>query len=115
MPDVGILSSDDCTYSMPDFSVGFAGAQCAPEVEFTRWSFNQPAPNSLLFKNCIFENQNGAVVGPWSRKRVTHPFGWMVLLVNGDNYVMTFENAGHITNITYSGTFYELEVKNLNC
>ena len=109
VPKSGILPPT-CSEVQSDFSVGFAGVNCSSQVEFTRWSFNFPSPNSLHFKNCIFENRFGSVSSPWSKKRVTHPRGWMVLLVNTEEYVMTFENAGHITNISYSGTFYELEV-----
>ena len=111
VPYAGILPPHNCSGVKPEFSVGFPGVNCSAVTSFTRWSFNNPAPRSLLYKPCIFENQYGYVTSPWSKKRVTHPFGWMVLLVNSEEYNMTFEDAGHITNITYGGKFYELEVR----
>ena len=110
VPKSGILPPQ-CSDEKSDFSVGFPGVNCSSDVEFTRWSFNNPTPNSLLFKNCSFENRFGSVISPWAKKRVTHGKGWMVLLVNSEEYKMTFEDAGHITNISYQGTFYELEVR----
>ena len=69
-------------------------------------------PPALKFKNAIFRNQYGTETGPWAFKRVTHAEGWMVVLVSQVPYFMYFENAGHLTNISYNGEYFELEVSN---
>ncbi|XP_064635838.1 fibrocystin-L-like [Lineus longissimus] len=108
VPTSGLLPTGDCT-AASDFSHGFAASVCAAGVKFHRFSFNNPSPESLAAKDCIFENQYGSSSVPFEKKRLTHKLGWMVVLVGGTNNTMHFENVDHITNISYSGTFYTLE------
>ncbi|XP_038045747.1 fibrocystin-L-like [Patiria miniata] len=85
------------------------GSSCDDTVRLHRLSFNNPSPSSLLGKAALFTNAHGTTVAPYDEKRITHPKGWMVTLIEGDTYDMAFEDAGHVTNITYDATFYEYQ------
>ncbi|CAH1789358.1 unnamed protein product [Owenia fusiformis] len=92
-----------------EFSVGMDGVICSdPAMKFMRFSFNQPLPRSLEAKDANFTNEFGSSAVPYLKKRLTHPFGWMVSLVSGYQYDMVFDNADQITNLTYNGKFYGL-------
>lgn len=53
----------------------------------------------------------GSSVVPYLKKRMTHKLGWMALLPSGQTYNWHFDNADHITNITYDAKFYGFKVK----
>ena len=57
-----------------------------------------------------FTNQYGTTHAPFEPKRMTHKPGWMALLVSGETYRMDFVDGGHITNISYTGMVYGLQV-----
>lgn len=48
---------------------------------------------------------------PYLKKRMTHKLGWMALLPSGQTYNWHFDNADHITNISYDAKFYGFKVK----
>ena len=108
----GILPSDKCTHNAAGMNVNakVPGSICQADVEFNRWSFNKALPESLEAKNVSFVNKFGSTYCQFQSKRVTHKSGWMVLLASNYDYKMEFVNAGHITNITYTGTVYDLKV-----
>uniref|UniRef100_A0A8C5N9V4 Fibrocystin-L-like n=1 Tax=Gouania willdenowi TaxID=441366 RepID=A0A8C5N9V4_GOUWI len=92
-----------------EWSVGFPGAVCDETVAFHRLSFNNPLPSSLKAKDVILTNSHGTSVVPYLKKRMTHRFGWMALLPSGQTYNWYFDNADHITNISYSAKFYSFK------
>lgn len=104
VPTTGTLPST-CTVDS-GLSVGFSGSKCPGDVKFHRFSFNNIHPSALDYKNVIFTNRFGNSSLPWQKKRFTHPKGWMGCLVSGEEYSMEFENANHLTNISFSGMFY---------
>jgi hypothetical protein len=55
----------------------------------------------------MFENEHGIDAIPWKFKGITHPKGWTCNLVVGCDYKMSFRDLTQVTNITYSGSFYE--------
>ena len=112
VPTSGILPNDKCTHNVAGMSVNahVPGSICQADVEFNRWSFNQAVPESLVSKNVSFVNQFGSTYSEYKSKRVTHKQGWMVLLPSNYDYKMEFVNAGHITNISYTGKVYDLKV-----
>lgn len=103
------LPPDHCFYSAQDSHGPHNGSVCDSTVTFRRFAFNEAAPESLRSKNVLFTNRHGTDVVPFCTKCATHPQGWVVLLILGEEYNMTFENAWQITNITYSGKFYDME------
>lgn len=88
------------------WSSNLQGMICRPGVDVLRFTFNQPEPESLLFKNVSFENSNGVSIVPFARKRDTYAKGWMALLPTAETYNLKFINAEHITNFSYHGGFY---------
>lgn len=87
------------------------GSVCPSNVNFHRFSWNNPAPSSLVARNVTFTNQYGNTTTIWSKKRVTHPKGWMVLLVDAEPTGMAWVDSQQITNITYSGRTYDFNVR----
>ncbi|XP_067676837.1 fibrocystin-L-like isoform X2 [Haliotis asinina] len=105
LPAMDILPSQ-CT-NEPSCSYGVPAKKCNPGVDFHRIAMKNPKPDSLEAKRLRFTNAAGdSVFSEFAHKRVTHKPGWMALLVDGDTYNMTFENAEHITNISYDATVY---------
>ena len=49
------------------------------------------------------------MIGKYAIKRITHKEGWAVILISGLTYTLTWENAGHIGNTSYDGTFSYFE------
>ncbi|KAL5019598.1 hypothetical protein ScPMuIL_002490 [Solemya velum] len=88
-------------------SPGIEISLCPSNINFHRFSFNNISPKSLKFKMAIFSNQYGESSVPFREKRTTHPNGWMVVLVDGEVYSMSMENGQHLTNISYTGVFYD--------
>lgn len=76
---------------------------CPPSVRFHRFSFNNIHPESLDFKNFLISNSNGQAFVPWARKRMTHPKGWMNYMPSRSTYDILWENAEHMTNISFTG------------
>lgn len=114
VPTMGILPDAPlCSHNVTSMTINpdVPGSICGASVRFARFSFNNPTPDSLSFKNVIFKNQHGTTLSVWKKKRLTHKKGWHALLVMGETYEMTFENAGHITNFSYEGVIYNLAVR----
>ena len=55
----------------------------------------------------LMKNAHGTCPLPWKPKSITHKEGWMTTVIVGDDYKLAFANHEHITNISYSGSFYE--------
>ena len=66
-----------------------------------RFSWNNIVPKSLDYKNAMFINEHGTSLSPWAKKRISHPKGWSMVLMANTYYNFTFENADHISNISY--------------
>ncbi|XP_054766411.2 fibrocystin-L-like [Lytechinus pictus] len=101
------LPSDNCDFDMEGFNKGVDGAVCDESVKLHRMAFNQAFPTSLNYKNTIMTNSHGTTVIPYKKKRLTHPTGWMLTLVETETYNFYFENVDHVTNISYSARFDE--------
>ncbi|XP_067947416.1 fibrocystin-L-like [Watersipora subatra] len=100
------LDPNICTAS-PDFSIGNPGGSvCDTPLPFHRYSWNNAQPASLDFKNALLTTEHGTSFAPWLKKRLTHPFGWMVMLMGHTTYNLTYENGGHFTNTSNTGVFY---------
>ena len=108
VPTTGSLPST-CE-DAPDFSVGIPASICPPQYKFHRFAFNNIVPTSLEGKNLLITNQFGTSSVPFAKKRLSHKPGWMCALVDGETYKFVFENGELITNISYTGAFYEFEV-----
>ncbi|XP_061597205.1 fibrocystin-L-like isoform X1 [Cololabis saira] len=105
VPMSNLLDPAHCS-QRDEWSVGFPGAVCDHTVDFHRLAFNNPTPSSLQAKDVILTNSHGSSVVPYLKKRMTHKFGWMALLPSRQTYNWFFQDADHVTNITYDAKFY---------
>ena len=87
-----------------------AAAVCPGTLHFHRLAFNNVYPSSLDGKAVRLTNGNGIVSVPYAVKRFTHKEGWMATLVDGETYTIEFENAEHLTNISFTGMLSEMQV-----
>ncbi|XP_033759106.1 fibrocystin-L-like [Pecten maximus] len=88
------------------FSLGpVNGSVCPLSVTFHRFALNNIVPTSIMYKSLIIRNMYGEAIYPYMKKRVTHPRGWMGLVPDGLETEFEFENAGHLTNISYTARF----------
>ncbi|XP_069572864.1 fibrocystin-L-like [Brachyistius frenatus] len=108
VPLTALLDPAHCSQNA-NWSLGFPGAVCDHTVTFNRFAFNDPTPAILRDKNVIFTSSYGSSVVPYLRDRLTHKYGWMVLLPSRQTYNMDFNGVVHITNITYSAKFYDFK------
>ena len=108
LPSNPNLHPDHCAEDA-SFGVGFPGSSCDTTIRLHRMAFNEPLPSSLLYKDTLFTNAYGTSHVPYKKKRLTHPGGWMLTLINGDEYNFIFEDVDHVTNISYHATFYNYE------
>ncbi|XP_071792804.1 fibrocystin-L-like isoform X2 [Asterias amurensis] len=105
LPSNPNLHPDHCAVDA-GFSVGsINGTSCDTTIRLHRMAFNEPSPTSLKFKYTLFTNAYGTSRIPFRKKRISHPEGWMITLINGDNYNLVFEDAEHVTNISYQARF----------
>ncbi|XP_033099078.1 fibrocystin-L-like, partial [Anneissia japonica] len=104
LPDNPNLPPDHCSRD-DAYSLGVPGASCDNTIKLHRMSFNGVAPTSLKYKDTLFTNEHGTSRIPYHLKRITHPEGWMITLIDGDTYNFFFEHADHVTNITYNSRF----------
>ena len=74
-----------------------------------RIGLNNPVPDSLLFDKIVVETSHGSDKIIWTKKDITHPFGWSALVPVNDAYTLTWENFPHMTNISYSLSAWNLE------
>lgn len=85
------------------------GSICDNSVKFRRLAMNDASPSSLFGKNVLLSNKHGTDKVPFCLKCGTHPNGWVMTVIVGDNFTLAFEHAEHISNISYSAKVYELE------
>ncbi|KAK7105773.1 hypothetical protein V1264_017108 [Littorina saxatilis] len=116
IPTTPTLPSGSCTDNVAEMSVtGVPGSVCDSTVKFHRFAFMNPVPSSVLFKDVLFTNQYGTSRTPFADKRITHKPGWAFVMVSGECYEMEFDNAGHISNISYDGAYYQFDVGDALC
>ncbi|KAL4228553.1 Fibrocystin-L [Mactra antiquata] len=107
LPDTPTVP-DDCT-SAPEYSIGIPAVRCPPQYKWHRYSFNNPLPASLEGKNVLLTNQFGSSSSPFAQKRITHKYGWAVLLLGGEIYDLKFQDAELMQNFSFTGQFYDFE------
>lgn len=54
----------------------------------------------------------GTSIVPFQKKRLTHMSGWMALIPNANHINWYFKDVDHISNISYTSTFYGFKVNN---
>ena len=59
----------------------------------------------------VLHSAVGTSIVPFQKKRLTHMSGWMALIPNAKHINWYFKDVGHITNISYTSTFYGFKVK----
>ncbi|XP_004431348.1 PREDICTED: fibrocystin-L [Ceratotherium simum simum] len=105
IPHSSLLDPSHCTQEA-EWSLGFPGSVCDASVSFHRLAFNKPSPVSLLEKDVVLSDSFGTSIVPFQKKRLTHMSGWMALIPNAKHINWYFKGVDHITNISYTSTFY---------
>ncbi|KAB1257904.1 Fibrocystin-L [Camelus dromedarius] len=105
IPHSSLLDPSHCTQEA-EWSIGFAGSVCDALVSFHRLAFNKPSPVSLLEKDVVLSDSFGTSIVPFQKKRLTHMSGWMALIPNAKHINWYFKDVDHVTNISYTSTFY---------
>ena len=107
MPSNENLPPSACTED-PSHSLGAVGGSiCDASLDFRRFSFNNGKPTSINPMDALLTNAAGTSAVPWKSKAITHPEGWTTTVIVGNDYKLAFRNHTQITNITYTGSFYE--------
>jgi hypothetical protein len=82
------------------------------DADVVRLTFSEPMPESLLFKDVILTNKFGRSVAPFREKSDTNTLGWMVQIPVGIETTLQFDGVDHVSNFSYIGEFFGLEVCN---
>ena len=88
----------------PGFDSGLAASMCPPEYKLHKYSLTNIRPYSLRGKSLRISNQYGNSAISFANN------GWMSFLVSEETYKFEFIGAEHMTNISYSDTFYDFHV-----
>ncbi|XP_036354662.1 fibrocystin-L-like, partial [Octopus sinensis] len=107
LPSVDILPPT--CQMVPGFSINFPASVCPPGVKFHRFAFNKIYPVNMKYRDVMLSNIYGNITTPYKFKAATHKEGWMMLLVDGLEHKISFLGAAHVTNISYTGTFYQFD------
>ncbi|XP_036732330.2 LOW QUALITY PROTEIN: fibrocystin-L [Manis pentadactyla] len=105
IPHSSLLDPAHCILDA-EWSLGFPGSVCDASVSVHRLAFNRPSPVSLLEKDVVLSDSFGTSIVPFQKKRLTHMSGWMALIPNAKHINWYFKDVDHITNISYTSTFY---------
>ncbi|MBZ3876694.1 Fibrocystin-L [Sciurus carolinensis] len=105
IPHSSLLDPSHCIQE-DQWSIGFPGSVCDASVSFHRLAFNKPSPVSLLEKDVVLSDSFGTSIIPFQKKRLTHTSGWMALIPNANHINWYFKGVDHVTNISYTSTFY---------
>nr|XP_034372677.1 fibrocystin-L [Arvicanthis niloticus] len=105
IPHSSLLDPSHCTQEAA-WSIGYPGSVCDASVSFHRLAFNKPSPVSLLEKDVVLSDSFGTSIVPFQKKRLTHMSGWMALIPNANHINWYFKGVEHLTNISYTSTFY---------
>ena len=108
VPSMGTLPTETCMIDVPEYSIGANNGSYCWDTEFRRMAWNDAKPESLLYVNALVSNEYGTSVVPFKHKRLTHPDGWMALVLVNRVNTLLFENVSHVTNISYQAGFYEI-------
>ena len=109
LPTMNTLPPTKCA-NIPEFSKGIPASVCDASVRLHRFAFTNIEPASMEGKSLILRNEFGESQFNFQLKRITHKPGWMSLVVDGQDYSMSFQNGQQIQNISYSGAFYQFSV-----
>ena len=108
VPSMGTLPTQKCVLNVGELSIGAHNGSYCWDIDFRRMAWNEAKPKSLLYVNALISNEYGTSVVPFKFKRLTHPNGWMALLIVNSVNILLFENLTHITNISYNAGFFEI-------
>lgn len=105
---VGAGSESDDEISLPFFPSKYA-------KRYNQSSFRQkkrkPFSSQRLLMLLLFSPIGTSIV-PFQKKRLTHMSGWMALIPNANHINWYFKDVDHISNISYTSTFYGFKVNN---
>lgn len=91
-----------------NFSLVVLTYVCPSQYKFHRFILQNLVPRSIRGKALIIKNQYGNSSVSYSRRGDVE--GWMCALIDGQTYKFEFENAEHITNISFTGIFSDFDV-----
>ena len=85
---------------------------CDGSTWFHRFSFNKLSPKPKGNTDVTFTGSYGSTVAVARTLRVTHPAGYMVLMHNNDNYMMSWAFK-ELINMSYTGHYYGFKVSTM--
>ena len=98
---------------LPDFNLGKVNATiCDSDVRLHRFGLNDTAPLALNGANMVIRNKYGEFRPVWRSLRVTHPNGWLGVVLDGEEHTYEFEGFNSLSNLTYSAEFFHFQEDN---
>ena len=102
-----ILPSEKCSNeNLDEFNFGKVNATlCDASVKLHRFGMNEIGPENLNGANLVLSNQYGSSKFVWRSLRVTHPKGWLGMVLDGEKHTYQFEGFDSLSNLTYKADF----------
>ena len=101
LPYTGLLPSDSCSVHQAS-STTVNGSLCDASVDFVRIAIHSVTPSSINTRTLYLTNQYGTSTVNYELTRLTGPSGYMAIILKGHEHYIQWENADHLSNISYS-------------
>ena len=109
-PNDIVVATDNITFNNPNCRSDpniINGSICSNTKGWIRFAFNNLNPDLVLLTN-ITNSNNQMATTPKLPKRLTNLNGFMVAIEANQAYTVTFDEAPFPTNVSYTGTFYNI-------
>ena len=101
LPYTGLLPSDSCSVHQAS-STTVDGSLCDASVDFVRIAIHSVNPSSIATRTLYLTNEFGTSTVNYDGDRLTGPSGYMAIILKGHEHYIQWENAGYLSNISYS-------------
>ena len=101
LPYTGLLPSDSCSVHQAS-STTVDGSLCDASVDFVRIAIHSVTPSSIAKTRLYLTNEFGASTVNYESARLIGPAGYMAIILKGYEHYIQWENADHLSDISYS-------------
>ena len=110
LPYTGLLPSESCSVHQASSTTTINSSLCNASVDFVRIAVHSVNPSSIATRTLYLTNQYGTSTVNYELHRLTGPSGYMAIILKGHDHYIQWENADHLSNISYSLIVSGLEV-----
>ncbi|XP_071404277.1 fibrocystin isoform X3 [Pithys albifrons albifrons] len=110
LPSTDILETS-CTASA-NFSQASGGSVCGSDLVFHRMALHLKEAPDIPYNLTVTDSSNKTMTVNYVPDTLSHPYGWVVLLLDKETYTLTFDNPLVSKQLQYSVTFSSFQSGN---